>query len=933
MYFFHLFCCFSIFGCWNFHIVGRPTYANRPPPGVAWRGVRREGREVGRRRWVIDVCAALLGRKSAERWVVGGKRHCVLVVVAAMSRTVIAVGAGVVAFASAVGADVLGRTAGLLFLCIGAVYIVWVAYWFFLCKPVGDPGGPKEKSQYRLPAFADRDVPAPSGWKFACASASHFITEGEGGPALLGEPAGRQIWYYDPDNTADTMHTTFNATENPNSADRLFRAQQIERTPPRSPYRSKPGTVAEAARRAVEFYEQLQCSDGHWAGDYGGPMFLMPGLIITAYVTESGSAILTAAHRAAMVHYLRNHQQLDGGWGTHIESPSTMFGSCMSYVSMRLLGVAADDPACIQGRAFIRKHGGAVFTSSWAKFWFAALGIYDWKGINSVPAEMWLLPKWFPFHPGRLWCHCRMVYLPMCYIYGRRFVYRHAETDPLILALRDEMYPEPYSTIDWGTSRHKVAAMDNYSPIHPVMKIAHDVLAIYENHWATKDGFLRKQGLQYAMDYIHAEDEQTNYVDIGPVNKAMNMLCVFIDAGGETDPSMAVGSMPFQKHVQRVPDYLWVAEDGMKMQGYNGSQCWDTCFAIQAVAEAGLCPTFPSLTRKVWGFLERTQILSTETSQSSPAFSYESPSLRDKFFRHVSKGGWPFSTAAHGWPISDCTAEGLKSVLALREMQCIQDGDTQGIDDERLFDAVTVLLTLQNSDGGWATYENNRGYGWYEILNPSEVFGDIMIDYPYVECSSASVTALVKFREAFPTHRAIEVDSAIRSGVAFMKSIQRGDGSWYGSWGCCFTYGTWFGIEGLVAAGENPRTSSAIQTACTFLLDHQLENGGWGEDFTSCYDKSYAAEGAKLWGDEGSAVIQTAWALLGLMAADCPQTERVERGIRFLMRKQLSNGDWNQEGITGVFNRACGITYTAYRNVFPLWALGKYASHYSRRRK
>ena len=77
-----------------------------------------------------------------------------------------------------------------------------------------------------------------------------------------------------------------------------------------------------------------------------------------------------------------------------------------------------------------------------------------------------------------------------------------------------------------------------------------------------------------------------------------------------------------------------------------------------------------------------------------------------------------------------------------------------------------------------------------------------MIDYSYVECSMASLSALYAFRAAYPCHRRGEVDRAIRRGRSFIKSIQRPDGSWYGSWGCCFTYGTWFGVEGLVLSGE-----------------------------------------------------------------------------------------------------------------------------------
>lgn len=94
--------------------------------------------------------------------------------------------------------------------------------------------------------------------------------------------------------------------------------------------------------------------------------------------------------------------------------------------------------------------------------------------------------------------------------------------------------------------------------------------------------------------------------------------------------------------------------------------------------------------------------------RSSPAYQYESCENRDKFYRHVSKGGWPFSTSAHGWPISDCTGEGLKGVLALMDsplvMQAVKSGLLKGINADRLYDAVNVILTLQNEDGGKARY-------------------------------------------------------------------------------------------------------------------------------------------------------------------------------------------------------------------------------------
>ena len=536
----------------------------------------------------------------------------------------------------------------------------------------------------------------------------------------------------------------------------------------------------------------------------------------------------------------------------------------------------------------------------------------------------------------------------MGYLYGSRFVYSKAESDPIVLALREELYNEAYDSIPWIKTRHMVAPMDNYSPIPRIMAIAQNGLARYET-WSIFQpfkNFVRKHGLSFCVDYMAAEDLQTNFIDIGPVNKVLNMLSAFHVADRDiTHPTVT-------NHMVRVADYLWVAEDGMKMKGYNGSQCWDTSFAVQGIYEAGLLDEFPDVSKKVWCYLERCQILSTEVSQGTPAHKYEGAEYRRKYYRHISEGGWPFSTSAHGWPISDCTGEGLKGVLCLLKSKTVKEGVEKGelkpISEERLQKAVNILLSYQNEDGGFATYENCRGFGWYESLNPSEVFGDIMIDYSYVECSMATLTALVDFHEEYPSHRQDEVRHSIEKGREFLIGLQREDGSWYGSWACCFCYACWFGVEGLIKCGE-PQDSEIIAKACKYLLQRQRTNGGWGEDFTSCYDKVYAEDGMKAYGDEGSGVVNTAWALLALSAAQCQDLEAIRRGVRYLKERQLPCGDWPQEGIAGVFNRACGrylvervagfptnslcshspslpfagITYTAYRNVFPIWAMGR----------
>lgn len=67
------------------------------------------------------------------------------------------------------------------------------------------------------------------------------------------------------------------------------------------------------------------------------------------------------------------------------------------------------------------------------------------------------------------------------------------------------------------------------------------------------------------------------------------------------------------------------------------------------------------------------------------------------------------------------------------------------------------LLSMQNSNGGFSSYETKRAGSVMEIINPAEVFGDIMVDYTYVECTSAVIQALRHFTQQFPQHRVGEI--------------------------------------------------------------------------------------------------------------------------------------------------------------------------------
>nr|GMC61315.1 cycloartenol Synthase-like [Ipomoea batatas] len=536
------------------------------------------------------------------------------------------------------------------------------------------------------------------------------LSEGKDDPWLRSENnhTGRVYWEFDPNlgtieerEQVEKLRAKFhkNRFEIKHSSDLLMRMQfEKEKAQEMGLQQVKVGNeeeiseeaVVSTLRRGLRFYSTIQADDGYWPTDYGGPLFLLPCLVIGLSVIGKINAILQEEHQKEILRYIYNHQNVDGGWGLHIEGHSTMFSTALNYVTLRILGEEMDggNGAMKEARKWILDHGGATFIPSWGKIWLS----------------------------------------------------------------EDLYYPHPaIQDILWDC--------------------LHNIIEPLLNKWPFNN--LRKKALSLVMDHIQHEDETTNYVCIAAVNKVLNMICRWIE-----DPD----SYAVKLHLSRIKDYLWLAEDGMKMK---------------IKEDCGI-------------------------NQSS-------------WYRDSTKGGWTFSTLDQGWPVSDCTAEALEAALRLSRMP--ENVVGKAIEPSRLYDAVDLILSLQTNSGGFSTYELPRSYQWLEMLNPSESLGKIMVEYPYVECTSSAIIGLKCFTKLHPVYRRKEIEACINKALTFILTIQLPDGSWYGSYGVCYTYGTWFGIRGLVAGGNTYETCHSIRKACDFLLSKQLPSGGWGESYLSCQDK------------------------------------------------------------------------------------------------
>ncbi len=646
-------------------------------------------------------------------------------------------------------------------------------------------------------------------------------------------------------------------------------------------------TARQSADRAVDYLLSLQKPGGDWEGEMVWcTMILAQAIIVRTLVGRP----YTPQEQQQILQHFTVSQAADGSWGMHPESPGYVFFTTLGYVALRLMGLPPDDPMLTRARAWLRAQpGGVKGIPTWGKFWLALLGLYEYVGLNAIPPELFLLPEWLPFHPRRFYCHTRLIYLGIAYIAGRR--YQAALPDELKQALRRELYDEPYEQIDFARLRHTLAPGDVYVPITPLLRRIYDGLALFER-WHGKE--LRQKALAVCFERILHEQRTTRYQGISPVNGLLNTLAIFIEDPHHPDlePSLA-----------GVEAWRWEDDaEGLRYVGAR-SNTWDTGFVLQALAEtSGHQAGVPEAVRRATRFLEGAQI-----TEELPEFA--------EHWRDPAVGGWCFSDGQHRWPVSDCTAEAISGLLSMQDNPTL--ADDARFSPTRLRQGIEFILSRQNADGGFGTYERRRAGKLLELINPSEMFGQCMTELSYIECTASSLAALCHYRRHHRDDVSTgAIDGAIDRALALLRKTQLEDGSWAGFWGINYTYAIFHVAKGLRMAGVAKDDPALVKTA-QWLKQHQRSDGGWGEHYTSCLTGHYVEH------PETQAVM-TSWAVLGLLEILPPTDEAIQRGIRWLIEHQHADGNWPRQAVNGVFFGAAMLDYRLYHTYFPVWALTRY---------
>ena len=554
-----------------------------------------------------------------------------------------------------------------------------------------------------------------------------------------------------------------------------------------------------------------------------------------------------------------------------------------AYLALRLAGDEPDAPHMKLARDWIVEQGGVEATRVFTRIWLALSGLWSWDDLPVIPPELIYLPSWFPLNIYDWGCWARQTIVALAVVQSFR------PSRPIGLSI-DELKtggphgraPRPPRTPDARPLAPARPAPRTLGPASSTPSTRPCTLSTGPS--AAGPPFLyrpvksvRRAALRRCAEWIIARQEKDGcWGGIQPPwvysLMALNLL------GYET-------SHPIVQRGLSGLDRFTITEDTpdgpVRRLEACQSPVWDTVLTMTALADAGLAPDDPSLTRAA-------QWVLGEEIRGPGDWQVRRPK--------TAVGGWAFEFDNDNYPDTDDTAE---VVLALRRVAV----PSQGAIDRGL----DWLAGMQSKDGGWGAFDADNTRNLVNKL-PFCDFGAV-IDPP-----SADVTAHIV--EAFAAE-GLAAEPAARRGVVWLLRAQESDGSWFGRWGANYLYGTGAVVPALIAAGVKP-AKPAIRRAVAWLEQHQNPDGGWGEDLRSYDDQALGGRGE-------STASQTAWALLALLAAGERDSAATERGIRWLAETQTEDGTWDEPWFTGTgFPGDFYINYHLYRLAFPVSALGRY---------
>jgi squalene-hopene/tetraprenyl-beta-curcumene cyclase len=609
-------------------------------------------------------------------------------------------------------------------------------------------------------------------------------------------------------------------------------------------------------------------SDGHWCFELEADATIPAEYVLFRHFRGEPEDTELEAKIAV---YLRRIQGAHGGWPLFHDGAFNMSASVKAYFALKMIGDAINAPHMVRAREAILKNGGAEQSNVFTRALLALYGEVPWRAVPTMPVEIMLLPRWFPFHLDKVSYWARTVMVPLFVLQALR----SKAANPRVTRIQELFRTPPENVRRWPKGPHQKAP---WSQIFGAIDI---VLKRVEPFFPR---VTRRRSIEKAAAFV---DERLNGRDgLGAIFPAMVNSVLMYDALGvsSNDPRVVVAR-------ESIDGLLIVKDDEAYCQPCL-SPIWDTVLASHALLEVG-SPEAESAAGEALAWLKPKQVLDVVGDWAA-----RRPEVRP--------GGWAFQYANAHYPDLDDTAV---VVMAMHRTRA-RLGAEKARFDEAIERGREWVVGLQSADGGWGAFDADNTY--HHLNNIPFADHGALLDPPTADLTARCVSMLAQLDEELPT------SPALSRGVAWLMHDQREDGSWFGRWGMNYIYGTWSALSALNAAGVDSQ-APAVRKAVVWLETIQNPDGGWGEDGES-YRLEYSG-----YEPAPSTPSQTAWGLLGLMAAGEVESSAVRRGISYLAKNQGESGLWQEERFSGVgFPRVFYLRYHGYAKFFPLWAVARY---------
>lgn len=688
------------------------------------------------------------------------------------------------------------------------------------------------------------------------------------------------------DRNATTTHTLCDGEREADSSDGW----------PASDLTDSPLLIA-AIQRTRDWLLARQHPDGYWCGELQGDTILESEyILLLAWLGREDSPIARQAAR-----YILQQQESHGGWAQYPGGAIDISGSVKAYFALKLTGHDPESPEMRRAREAILAHGGADAVNSFTRFYLALLGQISYDHCPAVPPEAMLLPAWFPLSIYRISAWSRTILVPLSIMWAHRPTHRLPSEKSI-----QELFIKPPE--DWPPLRSPgLANGDGWLTWERLFRGLDKTLKICER-WRIRP--LRRIALRAAQRWML--DRFADSDGLGAIFPPIIWSVIALKCLGYRDDSPEVAECLNQL------DALTIEEgDTVRLQPCK-SPVWDTAIAVRALAAAGVANNDEPLRKAAAWLLDKEVTRRGDWAQNVRA----------------EPGGWYFEHRNDFYPDVDDT---IMVLMALRTqvsnatcrtgfqarpfVKPMRTGlEARPTDNRSALEADSVgiraacergrrwILAMQNRDGGWGAFDKDNDSEF--LCHVPFADHNAMIDPSTPDIAGRVIESLADW-ETTIGHPA--VDRAIR----YIRRTQEADGSWFGRWGVNYIYGTWQVLVGLARAGI-PHDDPAVRRGVAWLLAHQQSSGGWGESIASYTDPAQRGKGP-------ATASQTAWALLGLIAAHQAAHPAVRRGIQYLLDTQQPDGSWDEPEFTGTgFPLVFYLRYHLYPVYFPLLALSQW---------